>query len=545
ISVGSYVQVSAANSVKMYQDFGATNTAQYENSHMRMQVFKVTAISGNTITIDKPLEFDVPANNTSDSSSAIDGKTYYSKVVPLTLVQNVGFENLYITQVMTGMPALDGSSYNLTPEQAKNNYGNLAPEYAQNGIVFKWAANSWVKNVRMFMTGSHPIVTEIAKNLRFEGNTLDGAWNKGKGGNGYFRGSRVWDSLYINNTTRNLRHFTFQWSASGNVARLNNFDSDLNLHGGWERYNLLEYNTVAVPFGHAPGNCTANCGTDGGGAESGQWYPIWWGTGAKATKWSGATGPRNIFLNNTMSKQTTAGGAFTPYYSETNRVYQFGWDRVTGAGSSYAHLATSGGLLADWAANETVDFSSGSNTGVNANCTYSGSLYLSNGTLNCTGGSTNPPPPPPPPPPNGSVQVRAALNADTTSRTKYDIEIKNTQSSAVTNLSARVYFDISEVLASGRSANNIVCDERFESIAATCSVVQYNGNVYYAKLDFGSASLAAGSEVTYKITVRLSDWSNNWSSSNDYSRVGLSSASSVTTKIPAFSGNAIIAGQNP
>ena len=58
---------------------------------------------------------------------------------------------------------------------------------------------------------------------------------KGKGGNGYFRGSRVWDSVYAGNTTRDLRHFTFQWSSSGNVAIANSFDSDLNLHGGFER----------------------------------------------------------------------------------------------------------------------------------------------------------------------------------------------------------------------------------------------------------------------------------------------------------------------
>jgi hypothetical protein len=28
---------------------------------------------------------------------------------------------------------------------------------------------------------------------------MHGVWNKGDGGNGYFRGSRVWDSLYFGN----------------------------------------------------------------------------------------------------------------------------------------------------------------------------------------------------------------------------------------------------------------------------------------------------------------------------------------------------------
>jgi hypothetical protein len=36
-------------------------------------------------------------------------------------------------------------------------------------------------------------------------------WKEYTGGNGYLRGSRVWDSLYYNNTLRNLRHITMQW----------------------------------------------------------------------------------------------------------------------------------------------------------------------------------------------------------------------------------------------------------------------------------------------------------------------------------------------
>ncbi len=210
----------------------------------------------------------------------------------------------------------------------------MAPADEMHGIVFKWAANSWVKGIRAEMTGSHPIVTEEAKNLQIVDNHLDGSWNKGKGGNGYFRGSRVWDSLYAGNTSRNLRHFTFQWSAAGNVVLGNDFDSDLNLHGGWERNNLFENNTVRVSYAHRSGNCRANCGEEGGGGpDDSNWFPIWWGAGKKAVKWSGASGPRNVFFNNEMTKQLSTGGAFEPFYDDRQRVYQFGWN-----GSAYQHL---------------------------------------------------------------------------------------------------------------------------------------------------------------------------------------------------------------
>lgn len=192
------------------------------------------------------------------------------------MITDVGFEDFAFTQQLDQMPKLGGGTYQVSGDCATgaascptHNYGNLAPEYAMHGIVFKWAADSWVRGVHGEMTGSHPIVTEVAKNLQIEHNRFDGAWNKGKGGNGYLRGSRVWDSLYAFNTTRNLRHFTFQWSASNNVVIGNDFDSDLNLHGGWERRNLFENNAVRVPFEHRSGSCSANWWRRGRGERPG------------------------------------------------------------------------------------------------------------------------------------------------------------------------------------------------------------------------------------------------------------------------------------
>ncbi|ANZ43180.1 peptide ABC transporter substrate-binding protein [Lentzea guizhouensis] len=347
IKAGSLVNVRAANSVEFYEQQFATGTPHpLLNMHMRQQIFTVTSVSGTTVTLDKPLEFDVPVNSTSDGSPAIDGTVYDSKVSPLVdPVLGVGFENFTFTQAMPGLNQAD----------SVNNYGNMSPADQMHGIVFKWAANSWVRGIRAEMTGSHPIVTEEAKNLQIVDNVLDGSWNKGKGGNGYFRGSRVWDSLYAGNTSRNLRHFTFQWSASGNVVVGNDFDSDLNLHGGWERNNLFELNTVRVPYAHRSGNCRANCGEEGGGGpDDSNWFPIWWGAGKKAVKWSGATGPRNVFFNNDMTKQLSTGGAFSPFYADRQRVYQFGWN-----GSAYKHLDVSGTAIADWAKNEQRDYTGG------------------------------------------------------------------------------------------------------------------------------------------------------------------------------------------
>ena len=349
LAAGRLVNIRAANSTKFYQQQDATGTAYpLLNMHMRQQIFTIAALdtAKRTITLDKPLEYDVPVTSTSDGSAPIDGTTYDSKAAPLVdPVQGVGFEDFGFTQAMPG----------LDPAAATDNYGNMAPAAEMHGIVFKWAADSWVRGIRADMTGSHPIVTEEAKNLQIVDNELNGSWNKGKGGNGYFRGSRVWDSLYAGNTSTLLRHFTFQWSASGNVVIGNSFDSDLNLHGGWERNNLFELNTVKVSYAHRSANCTSNCGEEGGGGpDDSNWFPIWWAAGQKAVKWSGSSGYRNVFFNNTMSKQLATGGPFTGYYPDHHRVYQFGWD-----GTAFHHLDVAGSPIADWAHNEQRDFSGG------------------------------------------------------------------------------------------------------------------------------------------------------------------------------------------
>ena len=383
IEQGTLLWVGAANSASMFQSQGVA-VDNWSNSHMRAQVFEVVAVDENnrTITVDRPLEFDLPAHSTSDGSPAIDGdEDYPSRVVPLVVVQGVGFEDFYLTYDLEGLPRPNGGTVDVVAADSEFEYGNLVPEFALHGIVFKWAAHSWVRNVQIEMAGSHPIVTEVAKNLRVERVQLRGSWNKGKGGNGYFRGSRVWDSVFGCNVSRGLRHFTLQWSSSGNVVYGNDFDSDLNLHGGWERHNLFEANVVHVPFEHASGRCTVNCGSEP--PDEGTWFPIWWGAGAKAGNWSGATGPQNVFFRNVLTKQRSQDGAFedfAPYYTADGRLdtvlFQLGWSRETPLGSTWEPLSIDGVPIDDWAGNETVDFSSGENLGVNVREVSNASLYF-------------------------------------------------------------------------------------------------------------------------------------------------------------------------
>ncbi|MBD3345512.1 MAG: hypothetical protein GF401_10660 [Chitinivibrionales bacterium] len=388
IEVGSYVWVGAANSEKMYQEQHVPRE-YWKRLHMKIQIHKVVSVnaSAKSITIDTPLEFDIPANSGSDGSTPIgSSKPYPSRVAPLKVVTGVGFEDFVLTMDLEGLPRLDGGTYSYTPHQATGNYGNMAPEYAMHGLVFKWAVDCWVRNVSTYMTGSHPVVTEQARGIQVVHSRFDGSWNKGGGGNGYFRLSRAWNCLVHGCVLRNLRHLTLQWSSSGNVIIGNDMDCEINFHGGWERHNLVENNLIRIPYTHAHSNCTIGCDHIGAAGTGESWYPLYWSTGPKAGKWAGATGPRNILFNNVMQKQTTADGPYedyAPYYgsdgSSRGVIFLLGWDRQTNAGSHWVHLHNDGAILQDWAGNETIDYSQDPHKGVNARLRYEGaSLFLEN-----------------------------------------------------------------------------------------------------------------------------------------------------------------------
>ncbi|KAF9462503.1 hypothetical protein BDZ94DRAFT_1236815 [Collybia nuda] len=197
--------------------WGVETPEWFVNSYMfqdwRIRTGVETDGEGRLWHLDAPLRFDVHKSSIGDGSEPLEDEEIYAKAMPIAhVVHHVGIEDIYITQPIEG----------LNPEDAQRKYGNMAPEQAMHGIVFRFARDSWVQRIQTFMTGSHPIATEGAKNIQIQDNYFDGSWNKGKGGNGYLRGSRVWDSLYYNNTLRNLRHITMQWSSMGNVVILNN-----------------------------------------------------------------------------------------------------------------------------------------------------------------------------------------------------------------------------------------------------------------------------------------------------------------------------------
>lgn len=344
--VGMDILVRSANTAEFYEE--AYVPAQYQdfNAHMRTQMFKVTAVDviNNTITINKPLEFDMPFAN---------GSNYNSKVVPLTTVTDVGFEDFYFTQTLDHTKyagKINAGEYDpvTNPGGVNHRYENAAYEYAIHGILFRYASNCYVNNVQMYMAGSHPIVTEFASNLTISNNIIDGSWNKGKGGHGYIRLSKLNDSIVENNTIKNVRHLAIQWASSGNIVRGNDLNCDINLHGGWERNNYIINNVSHIPYEHRS--------WEGGKPENSTWYPIFWSSAPQASKWAGPSGYNNVLYGNEFYKQETAGGEMKLWsqYSGTNQIIHLGWD-----GTVWKHLMLNGNILDQWSNNENRDYTQG------------------------------------------------------------------------------------------------------------------------------------------------------------------------------------------
>ncbi|KAJ6551177.1 hypothetical protein B0H19DRAFT_1263865 [Mycena capillaripes] len=370
-SSGTDIWIGAPVRAYDYDSWQVQDKDYYQNEYMFQDWFTATGSGdddlGHYIELDHDLEFHVYTNSVTGGSPQMQGETIYTKVMPIDdPVHHVGIENLYMTQPMPSLSVVN----------ATDNYGNMAPAQAMHGVVFRYARDSWIRNIRTYMTGSHPIATEAARHIQIQDNYFDGSWNKGAGGNGYLRGSRVWDSLYYNNTLRNLRHFTFQWCAMRNVATMQNMTNDMNMHGGYEGHNLLELNYVSVPYSHRAGSCLNHCGGEGGSKENGTWAPIYWSV-------------HNRIAFTPGSDQVE----YQPYFARdgslSTYVWQFGWDRNSPSGSRYQHLSNDGSdLLVDWENHEQDAFMAEPNVGVNGELTSQYTSLFFRDVSNATGITT-------------------------------------------------------------------------------------------------------------------------------------------------------------
>ena len=217
INVGDYIQIQQDNDpVLMYTDPRWDVTWA---EHSVGQLFKVIAVNGNTIGLDRPIYYGF------NPALSIE-------VRPTGLIENVGIENLYLER-------LDANDDHI--------------------IEIKNAANCWVRNVESNMTFRSHVDLDQAIDCTIRDSYFHHSHDYGGGGHAYGVNMtrHVTSCLVENNIFETLRHaMLVQVGATGNVFAYNystdpywsnsstNIPPDISMHGHFPTMNLFESNIV-------------------------------------------------------------------------------------------------------------------------------------------------------------------------------------------------------------------------------------------------------------------------------------------------------------
>jgi len=222
--VGEHLWIGAPNTRKFLKDIGSRRWVR-EFPWLRQAIYRVEAIDGEMILLDRPLRVEFPAGSTVEIAG---------------MVQSVEIRGLSIRQLVP----------DASPQSVAFSYENNYPDYAVDGLAFAWAAYSSAEDVHIEMAGRHPINVESSLGVRLRDLEVDGSWNKGRGGSGYLRFSRSHLCRLENSTVRRVRHLVFQWSSAENRVENCRLEVDVNFHGGFSHHNRVVSTRIELPEQH-------------------------------------------------------------------------------------------------------------------------------------------------------------------------------------------------------------------------------------------------------------------------------------------------------
>jgi len=234
LKAGDYILISQANDPSVCEEM--------PNWAVRAigQIVKITAISGNTLTINRPLYYTC-------------GASFSPQINRYDVVEKAGVESLYVERL---------------------NDSNGDPD-SMPSILLDIAANCWVNDVEGYnATGSHVQISRgYANEVRACYLHHGHRYTSGRA-YGVYLLERCTDNLVEDNILYYLRHtVTIQWGGCGNVVGYNYssriFDDDypntdylcqdIHTHGGHPYMNLFEGNICAhIDFDNALGSSRHN-----------------------------------------------------------------------------------------------------------------------------------------------------------------------------------------------------------------------------------------------------------------------------------------------
>lgn len=218
---GSTVMLTAANDASFLDGLGARvwRRAQPE---LRRTLGEVAGVRGRQVYLSQPLGVDLPAG---------------ARLCSLALRRGVRLEGLSVVYDIGGAPD-------------PSDYSNARPGHLVDGIRVRGALRPHLADLEVLHAGRHPLALDTVLAPRVERLRLVGAWNKGPGGNGYLRLTRVVRGRLQEVAAIGLRHVVLQWSTHDTVLGGLRTDADVNFHGGFSRRNRVEAAFLAPRPGH-------------------------------------------------------------------------------------------------------------------------------------------------------------------------------------------------------------------------------------------------------------------------------------------------------
>ena len=154
--------------------------------------------------------------------------------------------------------------------------------------------------------------------------------------------------------------------------------------------------------------------------------------------------------------------------------------------------------------------------------------------------------------------IQANVNQESDSYTELKINAVNHSAwpaRYIKDLSYNYYFDISEILDAGLTADDITVKIGYDEWAQAEieGPTQYDGNIYFIKVKYSDGSVLApiGKEqekAELQVRIAIPDANKVWDPSNDYSREGLSNDSldqTITENITMYDGDTLVWGTEP
>lgn len=214
VQVGDVIWIEQPNDAALFAAIG--DSLWQQDKPLRTGLAIVTAVSGNTVRLDRALPFDFEANK--------------ATVEVTHMVQDVTVKNI----TLRGDHGVS----------SKADFTNtVATEAGGMMMVVNASIGTHLSGINLIEPGSNGLVIGRSMDTVIEAVSVVGAHNKGDGGNGYAFWLRdITDCTFTDLRAVDTRHavlFASYTSATGNSVHVAFTNRDINFHGGLDRGNSV------------------------------------------------------------------------------------------------------------------------------------------------------------------------------------------------------------------------------------------------------------------------------------------------------------------